>query len=365
MFAQTKISDKPFFSICIPQYDRTSFLIEALKVLGQQTCRDFEICISDDLSPDGRQEEVIRWLEQSGMAFVFRTNAKNLRYDGNLRSSLELASGRYCLLHGNDDCLSGTETLQRLHDLILAHDSPDVVITNFEDWDSGEVTRRVRATRISGAGPDAAVANFRNVAFVTGVLLNREKAQGLASDQWDGSEMYQMWLMARILGEGGRVLTVDESLVRKDIRVVGQDVDSYARKKRLNPCPIVERTPPFCQIGRLITDGIAPFVSPPQRDILFERVFAQLYQFTYPFWLFEYRRVQSWNYAAGIALGIRPAIVVGDTPLSLWRRTRLTMLYLVVCFVGLLGPHWLFDRLRPSLYRIAKSGKILFRGRVA
>jgi len=38
----------PLFSICIPQHNRTSFLIEACKSLQSQTFTDFEICISDD-----------------------------------------------------------------------------------------------------------------------------------------------------------------------------------------------------------------------------------------------------------------------------------------------------------------------------
>ena len=48
----------PFFSICIPQYNRTSFVIEALRALAGQSFKNFEVCVSDDCSSDGRQSEL-------------------------------------------------------------------------------------------------------------------------------------------------------------------------------------------------------------------------------------------------------------------------------------------------------------------
>src|SRR5438552_2765885 len=88
----------PLFSICIPQYNRTSFLIEACKSLDAQTFRDFEVCISDDCSTDGRQPQVIDYLYRSGLSFVYKGRASNGRYDVNLRESIGLSRGRFCML---------------------------------------------------------------------------------------------------------------------------------------------------------------------------------------------------------------------------------------------------------------------------
>src|SRR6202011_5713969 len=81
-----------FFSICIPQYNRTSFLIEALRTIKDQTFRDFEVCIADDRSTDGRSHEIVEYLQESGLSFAYQQNAENLRYDGNLRAAIGLAS---------------------------------------------------------------------------------------------------------------------------------------------------------------------------------------------------------------------------------------------------------------------------------
>ena len=57
MYIDNRTLENPTFSICIPQYNRTSFLLEALKTLNEQDFKDFEVCISDDCSTDGRESE--------------------------------------------------------------------------------------------------------------------------------------------------------------------------------------------------------------------------------------------------------------------------------------------------------------------
>ncbi|MBL0174104.1 MAG: glycosyltransferase family 2 protein [Ignavibacteria bacterium] len=268
--------DAPYFSICIPQHNRTSFLLEALRALEAQEFRDFEVCIADDQSTDGREGEIVDFLRASGLSFAYRKNVRNLRYDGNLRASMELARGRYCLLHGNDDCLKDAGTLRRLHDLLEAHGRPAVALTNFEDWSTGEVTRRVAATALLPGVPETAAAHFRNVAFVTGVTLDREAVHAHSTERWDGSEMYQMYLMARIIALGGTLLEIEESMVRKDIQVDGEMVDSIARVAVVNPCPIIPGSP-VTQIARVVTDGIAPALEVPARRKLNARILRQLY----------------------------------------------------------------------------------------
>src|SRR5437870_4951825 len=87
---------EPFFSICIPQFNRTPFLIAACEVLAKQCFHDFEVCISDDCSTDGRTSELLAFLESSNLQYTFKVQERNARYDGNLRSAIGLAQGRYC-----------------------------------------------------------------------------------------------------------------------------------------------------------------------------------------------------------------------------------------------------------------------------
>jgi glycosyltransferase involved in cell wall biosynthesis len=345
----------PFFSVCIPQYNRTSFLLKSLESFRQQVFEDFEICISDGGSTDGRHHEIVDFLRRSHLSFRYLRHIRNLRYDQNLRASLDLARGRYCLLLGNDDMLASNDTLQLLRDRILQYGTPEVVIPNFRQSTTGADVRRIRATGILGAGPDVAVANFRNFSFVSGILLLRVGVQKHVTDKWDGSEMYQMYLGCRILAEGGRLLGIDAVVVLKDIEIPGEQVDSYARQPLIQASWFEERRLPLCQFARVALDAVDLHMEAAQRAYYARRIFLQVLLFTYPFWLIEYRRVQSWQFALGVALGMRPRNILASLDVGLGTRLYVACLYALVTVAGLLTPLSLFDRLRSRLFALAKS----------
>lgn len=347
--------EEPYFSICIPQYNRTSFLVEALRSLEQQTCRDFEICIADDRSTDGQADVLLAYLERSGLAYTYQLNAENKRYDGNLRESIRLSKGQYLFLLGNDDALTNPRTLENLRLAIENQGKVGVVITNYEDFATGASIRRVSSTELVGSGADVAVSHFRNFSFVSGIVLHGSRARALHTDRWDGSEMYQMYLGCRLLAEGLPLLTYEPSAVRKDIRIAGQEVDSYARRPRERRWPPRERPLPFNEIGRLVADAVAPGLEDGSGDRVIERAFAQLLCITYPFWLFEYRKVQSFVYTLGVAFAMRPSRILRGVRLSRYRVARIWAAYLLVTTVGLTIPPAVFFHLYPLLYRLAKS----------
>jgi hypothetical protein len=354
MIVESRRTGYPLFSVCIPQYNRTSFLLAALRSLESQTCRDFEVCISDDCSNDGRQGELIGFLKAADFPFVYQRQLKNLRYDGNLRASIGLAHGEYCFLLGNDDALTDSEVLNRLKASLQASGPAGVVISDFQDYATGRRALRIRQTANYGAGPRVAAGHFRNFSFVSGILLQSGPAQALATDKWDGSEMYQNYLGCRMIASGLPLLERDDSIIRKDIQIGGECVDSYARKSRMDKCPIIERPLPLGQLGRLVIDAISPYLAPTERGALPERILLQLVLFTFPYWILEYRRVQSWRYAAGVALGLRPKRVAEGVKLSPLRRLRLNTAFLLSAAGGLFVPQPLFRKLQTPLYRLAK-----------
>jgi glycosyltransferase involved in cell wall biosynthesis len=344
----------PFFSICVPQYNRTSFLMEACRHLKRQTCQDFEVCISDDCSTDGRAEELQQLLRQLQIAFVYRRQPQNSRYDANLRGAIALASGEYCLLMGNDDCLAEDTTLESLHTSLQNHPKTGVAITNFKDFTSGKITRRIVRTGSAGAGPALAVRVFRNFSFVSGILLRRDRAQAHATDRWDGSEMYQMCLGSRIIAEGYELLELDTVAVRKDIAIPGESVDSVLRQPRISPCPIIERKQKLAQVGRAVYDSIQPYVGKWQ-SWYGVQIFAQILVFTYPFWIFEFRRAQSWKYAVGVCLGMRPKNLLERVSFPFSCVWLVRGVYAIATFSGLFTPLFIFDTLRPKLFAVSKS----------
>src|ERR1019366_8779048 len=158
-------------------------------------------------------------------------------------------------------------------------------------------------TGSAGSGPATAIRAFRHFSFVSGILLDGPAARQMATDKWDGSEMYQMFIGCRMIAAGGRLLTIDRVCIRKNLQVPGEDVDSYASRPRIEACPIKERRLPMSKILPLVADSVMPFQNETERQRGVIRVAAQLFVFTYAFWLVEYRRVQSWRYAVGVFLG--------------------------------------------------------------
>jgi hypothetical protein len=347
---------KPYFSICIPQYNRTDFLVKACRSFAKQTFRDFDVCISDDLSTDGKEEMLQSYLAGSGLRYSHRRNATNLRYDGNLRSAIAMSTGSYLLLMGNDDRLSSPDTLAYLRELLEENPGVAVAIANYRELSSGRIFRRMRETRVLGSGPETAASVFRNYSFVSGVILSGDGARSEATAELDGSEMYQMYLGTRLVARGGRFLAIDRIVVDKDIQIPGQDVDSYRKKPRLSPCPIMRRPLPMGRLLEVVAYALRPCVDAKTLDRLLYSSARSLYSFTYPFWGIEYKRAQSVRYALGVLWALDPSTVAKGQGLSSRSVLALWPIYLATSAGALLVPTWLFDRLQPLFYRLAKAG---------
>jgi hypothetical protein len=345
--------ETPVFSICIPQYNRTTFLIEACKSLVGQTFPSFEVCISDDRSTDGRERDLVSFLEGSGLDFTYARQNVNRRYDGNLRGAISLARGEFVFLLGNDDRLAGPQTLEHIHQQIIKAAPVHVAIANYREIGTGRTFQRVARSGPLGTGPSAAVRAFRNFSFVSGVIFETESCRRWYSEKWDGSEMYQMYLGCRILAAGGTLFGISEICVEKDIQIPGESVDSYASTKiaKKDFSPVVL---PMARIAPLVTDAIAPYVSSASLEKTATRIGAQLLLFTYAFWLIELRRVQSWKYAVSVYRGMGPKRILEGLQIAWPKRSVFALLYAIVGLGGLAMPIALFMRLQPWLYRLAK-----------
>jgi len=347
-----------FFSICIPQYGRYEHLKQQLLRLQEQSCQDFEVCISDDISPERRWDEMRVWLKASGLRHVYDVQERNLRYDANLRAAISLASGKYVLLMGNDDRLANQNTLSSLKAQLEGAAFPEVVLTNYVELGTGRVFRRVVQDGQVVSGLDAAMAGFRNYSFVSGLLFLREQAQALACERWDGSEMYQMALASRIVAAGGRLLGVAEVCVEKDIQLPGERVDSYANTNRhfgaWRDWWSGAKQLPLARFSSTAWDAVNPHCPPQRKHHVAFKILKQTLTSPYPYWIFEYKRVSGLHRAIGLAIAMRPCRVLPGFPANFWLRLRVRLLHAAVTFAALLTPVWLFTALEPRLHARGK-----------
>jgi Glycosyltransferases involved in cell wall biogenesis len=349
------LQSPPYFSICIPQHNRTQYLIAVCHSIAGQSFTDLEVCIADDCSSDGGEGDLLDYLRHAGVRFVYKKQQTNVRYDANLRTAIGLASGKFVLLLGNDDALAHKDVLAQLHRRLESADDVGVVITNFEDFTTGKVTWRMRHDGDCGAGPEAAVRHFRDLAFVSGVIIDRKLCKRFETAEWDGSEMYQMYLGTAAIAGGSRLLAVRASCIRKDVAINGElTTNRYASVQRLKPCPIVPRQPTLALLGRVAAAAILPFVPTHKHSLVSTRIMRQILIFTYPYWLVEYRRVQSWRYSLGVSLTMRPSNSLYRLPLDKLARASLALTYAVSTVAAMIVPIRLFAGAKPLLYRLAK-----------
>jgi hypothetical protein len=116
---------------------------------------------------------------------------------------------------------------------------------------------------------------------------------------------------------------------------------------------IPEQRLPFDRMGRLVFDALAPA---PQRVAtrVACRVLLQYLGFQYLYWLLEYRRVQSWRFAAGVGRAMRPGQSLDGVRATRVARMFATCVYAGATLVGLSLPLATFGRIREPVTRLAR-----------
>ena len=96
-------------SICIPTYNRCYYLINALEETISQAEGDgilnlIEFCISDNCSTDNTKEELLKLKIRCNNATIkLNFNSENVGPDRNFIIAMNMASGEYSILKGDDD----------------------------------------------------------------------------------------------------------------------------------------------------------------------------------------------------------------------------------------------------------------------
>ncbi len=118
-------------SICIPTYSRLSYLQELINSCLNQQFKDFEICISQDITPKGIVPEIQNYCNQlvkDYPEFVrYKAQKVNLGLAGNWNALVEMAEGEYIFIPGDDDLIA-PDFLEKT--LAKETDNADVVFCN-------------------------------------------------------------------------------------------------------------------------------------------------------------------------------------------------------------------------------------------
>ena len=200
-------------SVCIPAYNRAEVLPALLESVLTQDFGEFEVVINEDCSPERPmiREVVDRYAAQYPNRIRYFENEINLGYDANLRSLIERASGEYCLFMGNDDLMCPS-ALKTISDTISRHPKVGVYLRSFASFDSTpsnivQTFKYFDKEIFFPAGAGTISTFFKRSVVIPGVTLHRGVALQFSSNRFDGTLLYQIYLIASILVEWNGVFS--------------------------------------------------------------------------------------------------------------------------------------------------------------
>jgi len=95
-------------SICIPTYNRKNYLERCLRKIEECSVgseNEIQICVSDNASSDGTYEILKKMAAKSRVSILINRNERNLGFDGNIMTVIDMAQGEWIWLCGDDDYL--------------------------------------------------------------------------------------------------------------------------------------------------------------------------------------------------------------------------------------------------------------------
>src|SRR5438093_10311878 len=114
---------QPKVSVCIPTYNRSSYLTRTVSSVLEQTVEDFELFVVDNASDDDTSQ-VIAALKDKRIRYC--RNESNLGMVGNWNRCVQLAQGEYvAILH--DDDFWAEDYLARVVPLLDRHGNVGLV----------------------------------------------------------------------------------------------------------------------------------------------------------------------------------------------------------------------------------------------
>ena len=170
-----------------------------------QDYRSFEVVICEDKSPQrGEIRSIVEeYVSLHPGRIKYFENATNLGYDGNLRNLIEKASGDYCFFMGNDDLMC-PKALSRVAAALDKYENVGVVLRSYAAFDGtpDNITQTFRYFQdevFFPASQETAVTFYRRSVVIPGMVLHRAESVRYATSKFDGTLLYQLYLVANIL----------------------------------------------------------------------------------------------------------------------------------------------------------------------
>jgi abequosyltransferase len=155
--------NQPKLSICIPTYNRADYLIRTLNLLKNQLNSDVQLVISDNHSTDTTRKKIENFKKNNSFLNIkICHQEKNLGFDKNVLSVINLADGQYCWLLSDDDFII-YNSIQRILKKIEEMPDTALFLINYSRFDVNQ--KKITAKKMINLKNDVAYTDFNSFYF--------------------------------------------------------------------------------------------------------------------------------------------------------------------------------------------------------
>ena len=316
----------PFITVCIPAYNRPEVLGDLLDSILVQKFDDYEILICEDKSPKRKEiaEIVKNYSSRFPNKITYNENQENLGYDANIRNLISKATGTYCLFMGNDDLMC-EDALVKVSTALTGHPDIGVLLRSYAAFDGTpdnivQTFRYFEKELFFPAGEETISTIYRRSVVIPGMVLHREESLRWSTDHFDGTLLYQLYLVANILVTKNAVFLPDIIVLYRN----GGIPDFGNSEKEKGKFVPTEQTP---ESSLHFINGMLEIARHTEnnRDVkVFKAILLDISNYSYPI-----LSIQN-----GKSLFIFTKYCWGLAKLGMWKSKMFYMYFFVLIFLG-------------------------------
>ncbi len=317
---------KPNISVCIPAYNRPELLSPLLDSIVSQDYNNYDIVICEDDSPKRSEirNVVSQYIDRFPGLIQYYENESNLGFDGNVRRIFEKAHGEFCLFMGNDDLMC-PGALSIVATALNRYENVGVVMRSYASFEGSpdnikQIHRYFATERFFPAGPETIVTFYRRLVVLPGVTIHRESALQYATDRFDGTALYQIYLVANILADKNG-LSLPEILALNRHGGIPDLGNSPKERGRFVPTEQTPESSVYFVAGML---EIAKYIEASRGIKVYEKILQDIGNYSYPILSIQAKR--------SLPVFLRYAYQLAQ--LGFWKNAKFHVYFLSLLLLG-------------------------------
>jgi hypothetical protein len=218
---------RPLVTVGVPAYNRPLGLERAVRSALAQQCREIEVLVSDDASPDPAVAEVGARLAADDPRVRFVRQARNLGHAGNYQWVLQEAKGEHFMWLSDDDWID-PDYIDRCLAAVREDDRTVLVCGLAKYYSTGRYAFAERPINLEGRRPGLRLIRYFGRVSMNGPLFGiarrRDLLEGGGFPQIAGGD----WLLVAGLAAHGKIRTIPGVHIHRSSGGLGADARGLA-----------------------------------------------------------------------------------------------------------------------------------------